>query len=282
VVVHPDLTPEKRASTIAMLEKLFGGMTPPKRAPTGPMATPTSPSAIGSSSPSRRASTPRRAAHDPLSPDISYVTDLLLPIFPLGVVLLPGTLMPLHLFEPRYRQMLADVREGDRRFGIIAAIPGVAERDLPAGRMGCVAEVTDVEVMPDGRANIIVMGRERFALDAFVEHDAPYHVATGTFVTDENGDSPVALAVAADEVIANFKRVVQAVRTLNDVTDPLPELPDDAAQVAWSVGAMIDLDLDSRYRLLAERSPAARLTQIDNVLRKAIPDLELQAAIKTK
>jgi len=188
--------------------------------------------------------------------------------------------MPLHLFEPRYRQMLADVREGDRRFGIIAAMPGVAERDLPAGRMGCVAEVTEVEVMPDGRANIIVIGRERFALNAFVEHDALYHVATGTIVADEGGASPVALAVAADEVISNFKRVVKAVRTLNDDTDPPPDLPDDAAQVAWSVGAMIDLDLDSRYRLLAERSPAARLTQIDNVLRKAVPDLELQAAIK--
>jgi len=195
-------------------------------------------------------------------------------------VLFPGTLMPLHLFEPRYRQMLADVREGDRRFGIIAAMPGVAERDLPAGRMGCVAEVTEVEVMPDGRANIIVIGRERFALNAFVEHDALYHVATGTIVADEGGASPVALAVAADEVISNFKRVVKAVRTLNDDTDPPPDLPDDAAQVAWSVGAMIDLDLDSRYRLLAERSPAARLTQIDNVLRKAVPDLELQAAIK--
>lgn len=195
-------------------------------------------------------------------------------------MLFPGTLMPLHLFEPRYRQMLADVREGDRRFGIIAAMPGVAERDLPAGRMGCVAEVTEVEVMPDGRANIIVIGRERFALNAFVEHDALYHVATGTIVADEGGASPVALAVAADEVISNFKRVVKAVRTLNDDTDPPPDLPDDAAQVAWSVGAMIDLDLDSRYRLLAERSPAARLTQIDNVLRKAIPDLELQAAIK--
>jgi len=210
------------------------------------------------------------------------VTDLLLPIFPLGAVLFPGTLMPLHLFEPRYRQMLADVREGDRRFAIIAALPGVAERDLPAGRMGCVAEVTEVDVMPDGRANIIVVGRERFALTAFVEHDAPYHVATGTVVADESGASPVALAVAADEVIANFTRVVKAVRTLNDDTDPLPELPDDAAPVAWSVAAMIDLDLDSRYRLLAERSPAARLTQIDNVLKKAIPDLELQAAIKNK
>lgn len=210
------------------------------------------------------------------------MTDLLLPVFPLGVVLFPGTLLPLHLFEPRYRQMLADVREGDGRFGIIPAIPGVAERDLPAGRMGCVAEVTDVEIMPDGRANIIVTGCERFALTGFVEHDAPYHMATGTIVLDEPGGSPVALAVAADEVIANFKRVVRAVRTLNDDTDPLPELPDDAAQVAWSVGAMIDLDLDSRYRLLAERSPAARLTQIDNVLRKAVPDLELQAALKAK
>ncbi|WP_373069177.1 LON peptidase substrate-binding domain-containing protein [Gemmatimonas sp.] len=208
------------------------------------------------------------------------MTDLLLPIFPLGAVLFPGTLMPLHLFEPRYRQMLADVREGDRRFGIIAALPGVAEGDLPAGRMGCVAEVTEVEVMPDGRANIIVMGRERFALNAFVEHDAPYHVATGTIVIDDTGALPVALAVAADEVVSNFKRVVQAVRTLNDDTNPLPDLPDDAAQVAWSVGAMIDLDLESRYRLLAERSPSARLTQIDNVLKKAIPDLELQAAIK--
>ena len=192
------------------------------------------------------------------------MTDLLLPVFPLGVVLFPGTLLPLHLFEPRYRQMLADVREGNGRFGIIPAIPGVAE------------------VMPDGRANIIVTGRERFALTAFVEHEAPYHMATGTIVSDEAGDAPVALAVAADEVIANFKRVVQAVRTLNGDTDPLPVLPDDAAQVAWSIGAMIDLDLNNRYRLLAERSPAARLTQIDHVLRKAIPDLELQAALKAK
>ena len=88
--------------------------------------------------------------------------------------------------------------------------------------------------------------------------------------------------MAADEVIANFTRVVRAVRTLNDDTDPLPELPDAAAQVAWSVGAMIDLDFDSRYRLLAERSPAARLMQIDHVLRKAIPDLELQAALKAQ
>ena len=57
-----------------------------------------------------------------------------LPIFPLGMVLFPGTAVPLHLFEPRYRQMLTDVREGDSRFGILCGVPGVAERALPPGR----------------------------------------------------------------------------------------------------------------------------------------------------
>ena len=214
--------------------------------------------------------------------DISGVSDLLLPLFPLGAVLFPGTRMPLHLFEPRYRQMLADIRAGDQRFGMISAVPGVAERDLPAGRIGCVAELVDVDIMPDGRANIIVIGRERFALNAFLDHEAPYHMASVTTVADEPGGAPVALAVAADEVLSNFTRVVKAVRILNDDTDPLPVLPDSAAQIAWSIGAMIDLDAESRYRLLAERSPAARLTQIDHVLRKALPDLELQAALKAK
>ena len=87
-----------------------------------------------------------------------------LPLFPLGLVLFPGTAIPLHLFEPRYRQMLADVQAGDRRFGIVCAMEGVGERELPAGRIGCVAEVTEAHTMPDGRSNIVVVGRERFFL----------------------------------------------------------------------------------------------------------------------
>lgn len=202
-----------------------------------------------------------------------------LPIFPLGIVLFPGTTLPLHLFEPRYRQLLADVRAGSSRFGILTGVPGVGERDLPPGRIGCVAEVTDVEMLPDGRSNILVAGRERFALDRFVEHDAPYHVADVTFVSDVGGGSPVALAVASDEVAANFRRVVKAVHTLNDSSEPPPTLPDDPAQLAWSIGAMIDLELEQKYRLLAEPSPAARLAQVDAVLRKVLPDLELRAAM---
>jgi Lon protease-like protein len=202
-----------------------------------------------------------------------------LPIFPLGVVLFPGTTLPLHLFEPRYRQLLADVRAGTSRFGILTGMPGVAERDLPPGRIGCVAEVAEVEMLPDGRSNILVAGRERFALDAFVKHDAPYHVAAVTFVPDVAVGSPVALAVAANEVAANFTRVVTAVHTLNDNDGPLPSLPDDPAQLAWSIAAMIDLDVEEKYQLLADPQPTTRLARVDAVLRKVLPDLELRAAM---
>lgn len=202
-----------------------------------------------------------------------------LPLFPLGLVLFPGTAVPLHLFEPRYRQMLKDVRAGDSRFGILCGISGVGERQLPAGRIGCVAEVSEVEMLPDGRSNIVVIGRERFALEAFIDDDAPYHVVRAQPVEDAADGSPVALTVAADEVSSNFKRVVRAVNILNDSDDPPPSLPDDPRQLPWSIGAMIDLELEARQRLLSERSPAARLAAIDAVLRKALPDLEFQAAM---
>lgn len=202
-----------------------------------------------------------------------------LPLFPLGMVLFPGTAAPLHLFEPRYRQLLSDVRNGDRRFGILCGMPGVEERALPAGRIGCVAEVTEIDMLPDGRSNIVVIGRERFELEQFVDDDAPYHVAEVRAVNDHVDAPPVALAVAANEVASNFRRVVSAVHTLNDNDSALPALPDDPAQLPWTIGAMIDLDLESRQRLLSERSPAARLHSIDGVLRKTLPELEIRAAM---
>jgi hypothetical protein len=89
----------------------------------------------------------------------------------------------------------------------------------------------------------------------------------------------VALAVLADDVAANFRRIVKAVHTLNDDAAPPPPLPDDPVQLAWNIGAMIDLDFETRYQLLAERHAAARLALIDGVLRRVLPDLELRAAM---
>lgn len=195
------------------------------------------------------------------------------------MVLYPGLAMPLHLFEPRYRQLLTDVQAGDNRFGIICSMPGVEERALPAGRVGCIAEVTDAETTEDGRSNIVVIGRERFALERFVDDPAPYHVAQVRTVDDEPGASPVAMAVAGDEVIANFRKVVRAVFTLNDDDSPLPDLPEDGTHLAYAVAAMIEIDIAERQAILEERSAVERLQRIDVLLRTALPDLELKAAM---
>ena len=209
------------------------------------------------------------------------MSSLRLPIFPLGLVLFPGVSLPLHLFEPRYRQLIKDV--GTRgRFGIVCAMPGVADRELPRGRAGCVAEVVEVEMLPDGRSHLVVVGRERFALERFVDDPAPYHVADVLPLSDTAAEAPVALAVAADELAARFNRVVEAVRVLSDDDTSPPPLPDDPASMPFAIGALIDLDLIQRQQLLSERSPAQRLAQMDGVLRKALPDLELRAAMKAR
>ena len=187
--------------------------------------------------------------------------------------------MPLHLFEPRYRQLLADIQEGDRRFGLLCAVPGVPERELSAGRTGSVAEVTDVERLPDGRANIIVQGVGRFRLSGFVEAPTPYHQGMVDLMEDGPVGNPVALAVAADELASHFRRIVKAVDTLRPEPGPSPVLSDHPATLAWQIAAMVDLDFETRVELLASTDPADRVTRLDRVLRKVLPELELRAAL---
>jgi len=75
-----------------------------------------------------------------------------LPLFPLQAVLFPGMPMPLHIFEPRYRKMLADIRAGDNLFGLSYFDSAASENEIPAaGHIGCVAEVTETQALPDGR-----------------------------------------------------------------------------------------------------------------------------------
>lgn len=202
-----------------------------------------------------------------------------IPLFPLNVVLFPGTTMPLHLFEPRYRQLLADVRTGDQRFGLLCSIPGVPEREVPTGRIGSMAEVTEVEMLPDGRANIMVRGVGRFALGGYVEAPTPYHQGTVELVEDGPVTNPVALAVAADELAGHFRRIVKAVDTLRPEPGPSPVLSDHPVALAWQIAAMVDLDFETRVELLASTDPADRVTRLDRVLRKVLPELELRAAL---
>ena len=208
---------------------------------------------------------------------LASVATRLLPLFPLPLVLFPGVRVPLHVFEPRYRALLVDRLAADRRFGIVSTIPGLAERALPVGRVGCVAHVEENEPLPDGRSNIVVRGTERFALRRFVDDAAPYHVAEVATYDDEP-ESRIAVDLVADELRAVFARVVRVVHA--DRSDAVRALPDDGANVAFAIAAMIDLDVVARQRILESRSALARSRELHALLQQAVEMMEVRAAVR--
>jgi Lon protease-like protein len=180
---------------------------------------------------------------------------LRLPIFPLSVVLFPGTPLPLHIFEPRYRRMLADCLASDRRFGIT---PTGKDDGMPdPGTVGCIAEIRVNQELPDGRANIIVFGGERFVLTSPVADSAPYFVGMVQTFEDEPGTEP------QDETPARLRELFTGyyalLRQLNDVEPEDPSLPDDPLGLSFQVAAAIDCDPGVKQRLLVERSTARRV-----------------------
>jgi Lon protease-like protein len=180
-----------------------------------------------------------------------------LPIFPLSVVLFPGIPLPLHIFEPRYRRMLADCLETDRRFGITP----VASSDTPAaGAVGCVAEVRVNQELPDGRSNIVVVGHSRFVVSRLLDESLPYLVAdVQTFEDDEDSEPSADQTEALRQLFTHY---FASLRELNDTMPEEPALPDDALSLSFQVAGGIECDLGVKQRLLAERSTARRVNAL--------------------
>jgi Lon protease-like protein len=177
-----------------------------------------------------------------------------LPLFPLSVVLFPGNRLPLHIFEPRYRRMLADCLAADRRFGIT---PTADEAALPGpGSIGCVAEVRLNQELPDGRSNIVVLGGTRFVVGNLLHESVPYLVAMVQDFEDDTGTQPTADELASLRQLS--RAYLAGLRELNDHAPEEPTLPEDAASLSFHMAGSIDCDLGVKQRLLAERSTARR------------------------
>jgi len=209
----------------------------------------------------------------PLGPSVQT-----LPLFPLSLVLFPGTTMPLHIFEPRYRRLLADCLAGDQRFGLIYLPESTAERELPPGHVGCVAHVDSAEEMPDGRSNIVVSGGERFAVERFLDSPLPYAVAAVTAHEDIEEPTDRLEALATDLRVL-FVRVARAAHILTDDRAPIPDLPNEPAMVAFRVASLIDIDLPMRQGVLTSRSPSLRIQEVQRVLDEALAPLERRASM---
>jgi Lon protease-like protein len=204
-----------------------------------------------------------------------------LPLFPLPVVLFPGVPLPLHIFEPRYRQMLADIRARDSLFGLSFFDASAAvEREIPpAGHVGCAAEVTEVEPLPDGRFNIMSIGLIRYRVEAYVDQGDPYLLGEVSFFEDEEEDESL-LQTRASEVTDIFLRIARAVRILNDERAALPELPEtEPERLSFLVAAAVDLDIEVKQELLELRSTAERLKRLSDLLGRVVSGYEERARV---
>ena len=203
-----------------------------------------------------------------------------LPIFPLPVVLFPGVPLPLHIFEPKYRQMLEDIGNFNNLFGLSYFDSSTSDRDLPSpGEIGCVAEVTETQTFPDGRSNILTIGVVRYRIESYVERGDPYLVARVNYFEDTDEDDDT-LIKAAEDVADTFTRIALAVRTINDERLNLPDISDTEPQrLSFLVAAAMEVDVEVKQELLELRSTAERLERLKNMLDRAVEGYEERARI---
>ena len=187
-----------------------------------------------------------------------------LPLFPLGMVLLPGLLLPLHVFEERYRDLVRDLLElpePERRFGVVAIREGRevgADGVTALHEVGCVAQLRRVTPYDDGRFEIVATGGERFRLTGLADGPS-YAVGLVEWLPDDLGGADEA-ALLDRAVRTAFKHYLSALTQARDEESlELGELPGDSLVLSYVVAASVVVDLEDRQRLLAEPDGVARL-----------------------
>ena len=198
-----------------------------------------------------------------------------LPLFPLDLLLFPGTRTPLHIFEDRYRALLGDVLAGDAAFGVLP--PGEDGTAPTSGTIGCVAEVVTHQPLPDGRSNVLVQGGERFVLRRILDEQTPYLVGlVDEFGDEEGADELPTDAEAALRALA--ERCRQAMSVLSDLPSEAA-WSGDPATFTFQVAGTIPWDAAQSRPLLAMRSAAERADLLLRLLPSVVPDLERRAAV---
>jgi len=188
----------------------------------------------------------------------------LLPLFPLGTVLYPGMVLPLHIFEDRYRQLTRDLLAGPepREFGVIAIREGRetgADGVISLYEIGCVAELREVGEHDDGRFDIVAVGTDRFRLtrgEQSLDRSQPYLRGQIERMPDEAGEGGSLVVPAAQ---ASFRTYLDALVEQGGATVLIEELPADPELLSYVIAAAMIVELPAHQALLAAPDAASRL-----------------------
>ncbi|MBW0102974.1 LON peptidase substrate-binding domain-containing protein [Pseudonocardia sp. KRD291] len=208
-----------------------------------------------------------------------------IPLFPLGTVLMPGAALPLHIFEPRYRQLTVDLITGevpDKEFGVVAVREGHSpDADGLAGLygVGCTAALIDARRLPDGRYDVVTRGARRFRLIDLDTESRPYLTGSVEFLPDVSENEPDERLIAMLDAAAReaHRRYCGTAWRSDDWAEPKDDTPPD--QLAHLLAADCLLPMDDRQALLEQTSPVHRLREIRMLLAREAGLLERLHAV---
>jgi Lon protease-like protein len=202
------------------------------------------------------------------------VTDALfeVPLFPLNVVLFPGMALPLHIFEPRYRQMVADCLADRAPFGVALALPeSVHEHEDPAP-VGTLARIADYEALPDGRYNLLALGTRRFAV-VEMRHERTYLTGLVRPLQDDGAEPKTEFVQAARSALYAYLRLV--LKLVGSERRQI-EAPTDPEELSYLIGICLTCEDCEKQRLLEVTSVEERLRRGVALLRKETEALKQQ------
>ena len=209
--------------------------------------------------------------------------DTTIPLFPLGNPLFPGMVLPLHVFERRYRLLVEDLLalpdEADRRFGVVAIRQGwevgsgaFGDAEPALYDVGCAAEVRAISRRGPDRFDVVAVGTDRFSVLNVHRHLSPYLQADVDLLPgpDTDADTRPEAAALRDVVGQLFLRYVWQVASLHGTDIELPKLPDSPCELSYLVAAGALLTTEDRQALLVEDLTAARLAAQSHLLRREL------------
>ena len=191
----------------------------------------------------------------------------LLPLFPLEVVLFPGIPLPLHIFEPRYREMMAECLANHAPFGVVRALEeGIAD-------VGCTAEIVTVtKEYPDGRLDLVSEGRQRFEV-LELNQERSFLRGEVLLVPDEAGNAEVDEKARAVQLHLEILSLAGAAQDLSAA---------DQNQLSFYLAGSLPLDLDFKQKLLTMRSESERIHSVTTYLERILPKLRRVARTRQK
>ncbi len=193
-------------------------------------------------------------------------------LFPLNTVLFPGAVLNLHVFEERYRRLVAECLDASEAFGVVLIRDGqeAGDPDVTPHEVGTTAEISEITPLPAGRYYISTTGGRRFRIERIVSRD-PYLTADVEFL-DEGDDAGARASDLAQRVLNDFGEYVRLLVAFSgNATDV--KMPHDPVQASYVVGDALQVADALKQRLLELRTAEARLAAELGFLRRLLPQL---------